>query len=153
MNKTITTKSPEETIDLGARLAEKLSPGSLLALIGELGSGKTIFAKGVAKGLGVKDYLYVNSASFVVLKEYHGRRDLYHFDVYRLEERDFCDTLDYKKYFYSDGITVVEWADKIEDILPDEYIEVKIEYGEGDERKFSFCPVGEKLKNVVDNIS
>ena len=152
MKKTIKTYSPEETIELAAALAEKLSKGDLIALVGDLGAGKTQFAKGIAKGLNVDEYQYVNSASFVVLKEYSGTKDLYHFDIYRLEEKDFCDTIDYEKYFYSDGISVVEWADKIRDILPEEYLEIDIKYGEGDERLFLFKPFGARYKELVDEV-
>lgn len=145
MKKTFITHSPEETISLGEALARGLEDGDLVALIGELGSGKTVFVKGLAKGLGVGDYLYVNSPSFVVLKEYKGKKDLYHFDVYRLEGKSFEETLDYEKYFYASGITVVEWADKITRILPEEYLEVNIEYGKDEsERIFTLESIGER---------
>jgi len=91
----------------------------------------------------------VNSPSFVVLKEYTGRLELYHFDVYRLDLRGFCETLDHEKYFYGRGVTVVEWADKIRDILPEEYLEVGMEYGAGDERVITLRPVGEKYRKMV----
>ena len=132
----ITTHSPEETIELGQSIAAELKEGDLVALLGDLGAGKTMFVKGLAKGLGVPDHLYVNSPSFVILKEYHGDKDLYHFDVYRLGQKDFCDTLDYEKYFYGKGITVIEWANKIIDILPENYLKISIKYGDEDEREF-----------------
>jgi tRNA threonylcarbamoyladenosine biosynthesis protein TsaE len=150
--RTIATHSPEETIELGARLAAELLAGDLIALIGELGAGKTMFTKGIAKGLGVGEYEYVNSPSFVVMKEYPGKKPLYHFDIYRLDEKRFCETLDYEEDFYGDGITVVEWADKVEDILPEEYLEVKISHGGKDSRKFEFVPHGEKFKRIAGNI-
>ena len=100
----------------------------------------------------MKDYIYVNSPSFVVLKEYRGEKDLYHFDVYRLEPKSFCETLDYEKYFYGKGVTVVEWAEKVTDILPDEYLEVKIAYGEGDNRLFEFRPVGGQFEKILKEI-
>ena len=84
--RTLTTHSPEETIEKAAALAGKLGKGDLIALVGELGTGKTVFVKGLAKGFGLEDYMYVNSPSFVVMKEYHASMDLYHFDVYRLEK-------------------------------------------------------------------
>jgi tRNA threonylcarbamoyladenosine biosynthesis protein TsaE len=147
--RTITTHSPEETVRLAESLAKDLMAGDFVALIGELGSGKTMFAKGLAKGLGVSDHRYVNSPSFVVLKEYRGAVELYHFDVYRLDMKGFCDTLDHEKYFYGKGVTVVEWADKIRDILPEEYLEILIEYGEHDERAVTFMPVGRRYKEIV----
>lgn len=148
----ITTYSPEETVEIASRISAELVPGDLIALVGELGAGKTMFVKGLAKGLGVRDHMYVNSPSFVVLKEYSGKRDLYHFDAYRLDPEDFRETLDYERYFYDNGITVVEWADKIRDILPEEYLEVTIEHHGESERKFSFKAVGERFKSVVEKI-
>ncbi|MFH1665775.1 MAG: tRNA (adenosine(37)-N6)-threonylcarbamoyltransferase complex ATPase subunit type 1 TsaE, partial [Candidatus Omnitrophota bacterium] len=86
---------------------------------------------------------YVNSPSFVIMKEYAGEKPLYHFDVYRLSPGSFSETLDHERYFYGGGITVVEWADKIRDILPERYLEVRIEYGSGEEeRRFTFRAVG-----------
>lgn len=150
--RTITTDSPAETLELGSRLARELAPGDLVALIGELGAGKTMFTKGIAKGLGVGEYDYVNSPSFVVMKEYPGEKPLYHFDIYRLEEKSFCETLDYEEYFYGDGVTVVEWADKVADILPEEYLEVRISYLDEDKRRFEFLPRGERFKRIVGKL-
>ena len=108
-----TTNSPEETLNLGYRFGKKLKSGAVVALIGELGTGKTLFTKGIAKALGVKEYEYVNSPSFVIVKEYKPKKiPLYHFDLYRLKEARDLDTVGYEEYFYSDGITVVEWADR-----------------------------------------
>ncbi|MBL7072309.1 MAG: tRNA (adenosine(37)-N6)-threonylcarbamoyltransferase complex ATPase subunit type 1 TsaE [Candidatus Omnitrophica bacterium] len=150
-NKTIITASPEETIQLGARFAAKLNAGDVVALIGDLGSGKTVFVKGMALGLGVKDPLYVNSPSFVILKEYTGKKKLYHFDVYRLDQKGFCETLDHEKYFYGDGITVIEWADKIDLILPEGHVKIKISYEAGDKRSFQFSPP-EKYKKIIGDL-
>ncbi|MFH1798117.1 MAG: tRNA (adenosine(37)-N6)-threonylcarbamoyltransferase complex ATPase subunit type 1 TsaE [Candidatus Omnitrophota bacterium] len=139
------THSPEETMALAERVGGSLKRGAFIALIGDLGTGKTMFVKGLAKGLGLKDYLYVNSPSFVILKEYQGFKNLYHFDVYRLDSKDFMETIDYKKYFYGNGITVVEWADKVRDALPEEYLEITIEYGRApEERKIFFKKIGDK---------
>lgn len=153
MNKVIVTKSPEETIEFARGLSERLRGGDFVALVGDLGAGKTVFVKGLAKGIGIEDYMYVNSPSFVILKEYHGKKNLYHFDIYRLEEESFEDTLDYKRYFYGDGIAVVEWANKIPDLLPDEYLEVKIAYTEGcNSRKFELNGIGQRFEEVVESI-
>ncbi len=146
MDTTITTRSPEETIKFAEKIAHDIKEGGLVALLGDLGAGKTIFVKGLAKGLGVPDYIYVNSPSFVILKEYKGKKDLYHFDVYRLEGKSFEETLDYEKYFYGKGITVVEWADKITDLLPEEYLEVCIEHRGVLEREISVRNIGSRVK-------
>ena len=131
------TKSSEETIKLGERLARKLKPGSVVALIGELGSGKTTLVKGIAMGLGVKNSRYVNSPSFVIIKEYKGKIPLYHFDVFRLSNLSELDTLSFEEYFYGNGICVVEWADKIMKLLPRKYTEIKIKIIKDNSRKIT----------------
>ncbi|MBI5124197.1 MAG: tRNA (adenosine(37)-N6)-threonylcarbamoyltransferase complex ATPase subunit type 1 TsaE [Candidatus Omnitrophica bacterium] len=120
------SKSVDETIDLGAKLAKKLKKGDIVALVGDLGAGKTVFTKGIAKGLGVKNARYVNSPTFVIIKEYKGKLPLYHFDLYRLDHYTSFDEMNYEEYFYGAGVTVIEWADKIRKILPKKYIEVKL---------------------------
>lgn len=120
------SNSVEETIRIGAALAQKLKKGDVVALIGDLGSGKTVLTKGIARGLGVKNVRYVNSPTFVIIKEYKGKLPLYHFDLYRLDGSGVIDRENFEEYFYGDGITVVEWADKIRKLLPDKYVEVKL---------------------------
>ena len=120
------SKSRDETIAFGARIAKRLKRGSVIALMGELGSGKTVFVKGLAKGLGLGDIKYVNSPSFVIVKEYKGRLPLYHFDIYRLDKKVSLETIGYDEYFYGGGVTAIEWADKIKGILPKRHIDVII---------------------------
>lgn len=120
------SKSIDETIGIGEKLAGTLKAGDVVALIGDLGAGKTVFTKGIARGLGVRDTRYVNSPTFVIIKEYKGRLPLYHFDIYRLNKSSELDADLYEEYFYGDGVTVVEWADKIRELLPRKYIEVTL---------------------------
>ena len=138
----IVTNSPEETLALGARIAKRFKPGTFVGLKGDLGSGKTVFTKGIAKGLGVKDYSYVNSPSFVIIKEHAGRLPLYHFDVYRLDSADDLDTVGYEEYFYGRGVTVVEWVDKIMDIVPEERVEVEFGHAGKNRRKIRITEHG-----------
>lgn len=150
--KIIVTNSPEETIGLACGIGGKLKEGDLLALNGDLGAGKTMFVKGIAKALGIEDYQYVNSPSFVILKEYEGKKKLFHFDVYRLEIRGFEETLDYERYFYGEGVTVIEWAERVKELLPETYLGVKI-YHEGEnKRRFEFSPKGERYREIVDKL-
>jgi tRNA threonylcarbamoyladenosine biosynthesis protein TsaE len=135
MQKKYITNSREETIMLGEKIAKRFKPGDTVALIGELGSGKTTLVKGIAKGLGVKSYRYVNSPSFVIIKEYKGRVPLYHFDVFRLDSLSELDTLSFEEYFYGNGICVVEWADKIMKLLPKRRLEIKINMLKENQRK------------------
>ncbi|MFH1305080.1 MAG: tRNA (adenosine(37)-N6)-threonylcarbamoyltransferase complex ATPase subunit type 1 TsaE [Candidatus Omnitrophota bacterium] len=153
MVKAVVTRSPEETMDAASRVAEGIGGRGFVALIGDLGTGKTVFVKGLAKALGVSDYRYVNSPSFVVLKEYQGKSPLYHFDIYRLESESFSETVDYRKYFYGGGLTVVEWADKVKDIIPDEYLEIRMFYGNSEnERRIEFRAIGAKYEKAVKGI-
>lgn len=116
--------SPEDTEDIGAFLGSVVKKGTVICLIGDLGVGKTEFTKGLAKGLEVSDY--VTSPTFIIVNEYKGRLPLYHFDVYRINNVDEMFEIGYEEYVYGDGVTVIEWADSIEEIIPDENITVTI---------------------------
>jgi len=127
--------SVEETILIGEKLAKKLKRGDVVALIGGLGAGKTVLTKGIAKGLGVKDAKYVNSPTFVIIKEYKGRIPLYHLDLYRLDGPSAVDAMSCDEYFYSRGVTVVEWADKISELLPKRHVDVRMSVAGESKRK------------------
>lgn len=130
--KRIHIDNEDQAIKYGEELGRTLSSGSLLALIGDLGVGKTTLTKGIAKGLGIG--ALIKSPTFNILKEYSGGRlPLYHFDVYRLAGSDELEEIGYEDYFYGSGITVVEWADKVEDLLPEDSIIVKMYYDKEDE--------------------
>ena len=120
------SNSADETIAIGESLAKTLEKGDVVSLVGELGSGKTVLTKGIAKGLGVKNPCYVNSPTFVVIKEYKGRLPLYHFDLYRLYHPSLFDSENYREHFYGECVSVIEWADKIRPLLPSGYIEVRL---------------------------
>jgi len=140
---TIYTRSEEETLSLGRKLGQKLFFPSLIALMGDLGSGKTVFTRGIAAGMGIKDV--VKSPSFLIVKEYSGPVPLYHFDLYRISSSEELDFLGWQEYFYSrEGVVVIEWADKILDILPSSRLEIKIEIEDLLIRKLIFLPRGDK---------
>lgn len=119
------TYSSRETMQLGEKLAGRLYQGDVIALYGELGSGKTTFTKGVGKGLGVKDSRHINSPSFVLIKEYKGRFPLYHLDLYRLDSLQDIEDIAVEEYIYGDGVAIIEWAERIKGILPKKYISVR----------------------------
>lgn len=148
---TIRTKSPEETFRWGERLAAYLTPGIVVALTGELGAGKTSFAKGVAQGLKVQEQ--ITSPTFTIINEYQGTYPLYHMDAYRLEEEKDLEELGMEEYFYSSGITLIEWPERVASILPDSYLKIDIQKGwepSGDEfRILYFMDVGRKWANVI----
>ena len=122
----VTTKGEEETIKLGEKIAKGLKPGDLVALSGDLGAGKTTLVKGIAKGLGVKDYRHVNSPSFVLVKEYKGKTPLYHFDIYRLNNLKDIEDIGYEDYLGGRGVVVIEWAKKMGRILPKKYLGISL---------------------------
>ena len=120
------SNSRQDTFDIGRRLGEQAQPGSVYALSGDLGVGKTVFTKGVAEGLGISEA--VNSPTFTILQIYEsGRLPLYHFDVYRIEEPEEMDEIGFDEYIESEGVCMIEWPEKIAEILPAKTVTVKIE--------------------------
>lgn len=113
----IITRNPEETMRLGITIGEALSKGDIVALIGELGSGKTCITQGVARGVGVSGDYRITSPTFTLINEYPGRTKLYHFDIYRLSGVSDLENMGYEDYFYGDGVVVIEWAEKIKEML------------------------------------
>ena len=152
MAKNFVSKSEAETINFGKKLGRVLRKGHIIALCGELGSGKTVLTKGIARGLGVKSDKYVNSPSFVILKEHKGRLPLYHFDAYRLKNISEFSTVDYTKYFYGEGVCVIEWADKINRILPENFLKIKISAKKENERKISLLPHGKRYRDLAEKL-
>jgi tRNA threonylcarbamoyladenosine biosynthesis protein TsaE len=120
----VTSASEELTRRLGMVLGELSQAGSVIALIGELGAGKTVFARGVADGLKVNEA--VSSPSYVLMNLYRGRLELYHFDFYRLENEEELDELGLDEYFYGEGVSLVEWADKFPGVMPPTRVEIEI---------------------------
>jgi tRNA threonylcarbamoyladenosine biosynthesis protein TsaE len=123
---TITTASQAETIQLGRRLGALLKEGDVLALAGELGSGKTCLTKGIALGLGVSPDTVVTSPSFALVNEYEGRMTLFHMDVYRLESLSEVLSAGLEEYLYGQGVVVLEWADRWPEILTEQTLTVEL---------------------------
>ncbi|MEK6714868.1 MAG: tRNA (adenosine(37)-N6)-threonylcarbamoyltransferase complex ATPase subunit type 1 TsaE [Candidatus Omnitrophota bacterium] len=118
------SKSVDETKEIGRKIAKKLKAANIVALFGELGSGKTVLVKGIAEALGVKANRVV-SPTFVLLREYKAKIPLYHFDLYRLGKTD-SQRLGFDEYLFGSGISVIEWADRIEPSLPQKYLRIEI---------------------------
>ena len=118
------TNSYEETERVAAELAKSLKGGEVIAMYGDLGAGKTAFVRGLARALGIEGH--ITSPTFTIMNAYNGRLPLYHFDVYRIADPDEMYEIGCDEYIGSDGVCVIEWAELIEDILPDEYIKINI---------------------------
>jgi tRNA threonylcarbamoyladenosine biosynthesis protein TsaE len=125
---TLTTNGPDETIEVGRRLGNLLVAGDVVALVGDLGAGKTCLVKGIARGLEVPEVSYVRSPTFVILNTYPGRCDLNHLDLYRIESPQEMEDLGPREIFYGEGVTVIEWADKMEDLLPEDHLRVSLDF-------------------------
>ena len=135
------THTERETYEMGVRMGRESRAGQVYALIGDLGVGKTVFTKGLAFGLGVEEP--VSSPTFTIVQSYEeGRLPFYHFDVYRIGDAEEMDEIGYEDYIYGDGVSLIEWADLIEEILPEHYTEIRIEKDleQGfDYRRISIC--------------
>jgi len=139
---TVVTESGAETAELGVRLGRLLEPGDFVALVGELGAGKTQFAKGVALGLAVDADTPVTSPTFTILNIYQGRLPLYHFDLYRLQGAEDVALLGFEEYFCGCGVCLIEWAERLEDELPEELLTVTLSHLGPEERTVTFSATG-----------
>lgn len=124
--KVIETFGPDETFELGRKIGEQIAAGTVISLVGDLGVGKTVFTQGFAKGLGIDGA--VNSPTFTIVQVYEeGRLPFYHFDVYRIGDISEMDEIGYEDYFYGDGVCLVEWANLIEEIMPENHWVITLE--------------------------
>ena len=139
----IETHDPEETFEVGRKIGMNAKPGQIYTLTGDLGVGKTVFTQGVAAGLGITEP--VNSPTFTIIQEYEdGRLPFYHFDVYRIGDLEEMEEIGYDDYFFGQGICLIEWAELIEEILPEKRIEVTIEKDLEKGFEYSKIPIEER---------
>lgn len=125
-SRTMETNIPQETFALGEEIGKRAMPGEVFTLIGDLGTGKTVFTQGLAKGLGIEEP--VNSPTFTIVQIYEeGRIPFYHFDVYRIGDIEEMQEIGYEDYFFGAGVCLIEWANLIEEILPLKYTQITIE--------------------------
>jgi len=144
-------KSLQDTWETGRYLGELLEAGDVVALIGELGCGKTYLTKGIAHGLGVPENYYITSPSFTIINEYQGRVPLYHIDLYRMEKGFNEEALGLKEYLYSPGVVVIEWAEKLPE-LPQTRIEVRMEIIGDQERKVEIIGHGDHPAFIIKRL-
>lgn len=141
---TVISGNPEETLFIGKTIGENLTVTDIVALIGELGSGKTCLTQGIARGIGVPEGSQITSPSFTLINEYQGRVILYHFDLYRLTGTRDIEDMGYEEYLFGDGVSVIEWADKIKDILPEQTLFISFKYLDENNREIIIS--GDKKK-------
>ncbi|AIS51732.1 tRNA threonylcarbamoyladenosine biosynthesis protein TsaE [Thermoanaerobacter kivui] len=152
MKKTYISKNREETIALGEKLGKLLKSGDIILLYGELGSGKTVFTKGIAKGLGIEEP--ITSPTFMLVNEHAGEIPLYHFDFYRIEDYTALYDIGYKEYFFGKGVCVIEWPERIIPLIPQERLEVRIQRGEEEEERIiTFESFGKRYDNIFKEMS
>ncbi len=148
----IKTSSAKGTADFGEKLGSFLCSGDIICLYGDLGAGKTMFAQGVARGLGIEGP--VTSPTFTLINEYQGRLPLYHMDVFRLCSPLEMEDLGYEEYFYGSGVTLVEWADIVLRILPEERLDITIvrRPDDDDSREITLAPLGDRYRRLVEEL-
>lgn len=140
-----------DTIALGKRLGQLARPGDIFCLNGDLGTGKTHFSKGFAEGLGISDH--ITSPTFTIVNEYNGRLKLNHFDVYRVNDPDEIYAIGFDEYIFGDGVSIIEWSKYIEELIPEEHVEInisKIPESGDNYRKITIEYVGDRYNYLVN---
>jgi tRNA threonylcarbamoyladenosine biosynthesis protein TsaE len=145
-----TSTSADDTQALGERVGRCLQAGDVICLYGELGSGKTVFVKGLAKGLGVPQESGVRSPSFVLIHRYEGRVPLYHADLYRLDGPADIDEIGLREWLGGDGVAVIEWADKLEAGLPAARLDVTLRHVDTETRQITLHPLGQRARRCLE---
>lgn len=148
MNYKITTHSEEETIEIAQNFESEKFPNMVICLDGDLGSGKTLFTKGIASALGIRDN--ITSPTFTIIKEYNGELPLFHMDVYRLDGN--TEGVGIEEYFTKGGIVVIEWSNTIKDILPEERLEIKFKTLGENKRLLVITPYGKKYEELCEAV-
>lgn len=144
----VTTHSELDTIELAQNIESEKFPNMIICLMGDLGSGKTIFTKGIANALGIKET--ITSPTFTIIKEYEGELPLYHMDVYRLDGK--TDGIGIEEYFDKGGVVVIEWAEMIKDILPKERLEIRFKVIDENKRILILHPIGKQYEELCEAV-
>lgn len=148
MQNAIRTASAEETIELGERLGRLLKPGDVIALTGDLGAGKTTLTRGIAQGMGVQ--ADIHSPTFTLIHEHPGPVPLYHIDLYRLSSVQEAEFIGIGEYIYGDGVTIIEWAETIESLLPPERLDIQLRMTGDTERELVLSTESQRIAKVIE---
>ncbi|MDR4509648.1 MAG: tRNA (adenosine(37)-N6)-threonylcarbamoyltransferase complex ATPase subunit type 1 TsaE [Candidatus Brocadiaceae bacterium] len=146
---TLRSSCEDETITIGERVGMLLEPGNVIALIGELGAGKTTMVKGIVQGLGIQDRRQVKSPTFSLVYEYNGRMPIYHFDAYRLKDAAEMFQIGSDEMVFGHGVSIVEWADNVRECLPEEYLQITLTALSRTERSIEVCIRGKCYDKIA----
>lgn len=146
-----TSHTPQETERIGELLGSMLTRGDIIALAGELGTGKTTLVRGVAQGMGIEAQ-EVASPSFTLVNEYEGPLTLYHIDLYRLDNEGELLEIDYEEYIRGDGVAIIEWADRIPQAIPPESLWISLRYLDDKRREIAFQAQGNRYEKIVEEL-
>ncbi len=145
------TNSDLETLALGKRLAQHLFPGAIILLSGCLGAGKTVLAQGIGAGLGIEEA--VTSPTFTIVQEYSsGRLPFFHADLYRVESPEELEEIGFTEYWQREGVTLIEWPERLGYLVPEEYLAIKIAYCDSTQRQIAINALGSSYQQIVDNL-
>ncbi len=144
----IISYSRNDTLAIAKSLAKNISPADIIGLFGELGSGKTVFVKGFASGLGIQPD-HIISPTFILIRQHRGRLDLFHFDLYRLDTPDDILKLGYEEYLYGEGVSVIEWAQRLGCLLPKEMLKIRIKILGKNKRCLEFLPGNKHYERLI----
>jgi tRNA threonylcarbamoyladenosine biosynthesis protein TsaE len=153
----LTSVNENCSLRLGARIGEQVEAGDVLALWGELGSGKTLFTRGIARGMGVPRQVPITSPTFTIINEYEGRLRLYHLDLYRLTTIEDLETLPWREVMFGTGVAVIEWPDRMGELLPEKRWDITFAFLDDDRRRITLAAHGEnqqtRLANLVQELT
>lgn len=147
----INSYSVRDTLNIGRAIARNIKKGDIICLYGQLGCGKTVLTKGIALGLGFKQNNVI-SPTFVLIREYKTKIPMYHFDLYRINCPEDILILGYEEYFYNDGVSIIEWADRLKYLLPKECLKIKMSLKSGRQRVLEFTACGRRAKSLLKGI-
>ena len=148
----VLSRSSAQTQSWGRKLGKLLGGGEIIGLTGELGSGKTCFVRGLAQGVDVNKGAWVRSPTFTLINEYEGRVPLFHVDLYRLSSVTEMEELSLREYFFSDGVSVIEWFERLPEDEVDEYLQIQFDHEEGNKRRLTFTTHGSRYEAMVGKL-